>query len=47
VLVSAVLVRETVQYAEAEAGAEGDRRVTDADLQFGTILGRATYGDRR
>jgi len=53
VLVSAVLVRETVQYAEAEAkgGYHGDGgRDTgtdvDADLPFRAVLRRATYGDR-
>ncbi|MFW6448204.1 MAG: MFS transporter [Halobacteriota archaeon] len=42
VLLSVFLVRETVQYAHAEAG--DDRR--DADLPFRDVLKRATYGDR-
>ena len=41
-VVSVVLVEETVQYARAE-GDDGD---ADADLPFWTVLRRATYGDR-
>jgi MFS family permease len=41
-LASAFLVRETVQYARAEA----DDDHHDANLPFGAVLRRATYGDR-
>ncbi len=41
-LLSVFLVRETVQYARAEGDDESD----DADLPFGTVLRRATWGDR-
>ncbi|WP_336326352.1 MFS transporter [Halovenus sp. HT40] len=42
VLISVFLIRETVQYAQAE-GDDGDH---DANLAFGEVLKRATYGDR-
>jgi MFS family permease len=41
-LVSIFLVEETVQYARAE----GDDDDHDANLPFGEVLKRATYGDR-
>lgn len=41
-LISVFLIRETVQYALAE----GDDDHHDADLPFGEVLKRATYGDR-
>ncbi|WP_435348341.1 MFS transporter [Haloarchaeobius sp. HRN-SO-5] len=41
-LASIFLVRETVQYARAE----GDDDHHDANLPFGEVLRRATYGDR-
>ncbi|QLG50319.1 MFS transporter [Natrinema halophilum] len=41
-LVSIFLIRETVQYAQAEA----DDDHHDADLPFNEVLKRATYGDR-
>ncbi|MFA1610555.1 MFS transporter [Halobellus rubicundus] len=41
-LVSVVLIRETVQYARAE----GDDDHHDANLPFLAVLKRATYGDR-
>jgi MFS family permease len=41
-LLSALLVKETLQYAEME----GDADDTDADLPFWQVLRRATYGDR-
>jgi MFS family permease len=41
-LASVFLVRETVQYARAE----GDDDHHDANLPFGEVLKRATYGDR-
>jgi MFS family permease len=41
-LASLFLVRETLQYAEAEGSAED----ADADLPFVAVLKRATYGDR-
>jgi MFS family permease len=41
-LLSALLVRETLQYAMSE----GDADDTDADLPFWEVLRRATYGDR-
>jgi len=41
-LLSALLVRETLQYAKSE----GDAEDTDADLPFWEVLRRATYGDR-
>jgi MFS family permease len=43
-VLSVFLVRETLQYARAEADADGDHR--DADLPFLAVLKRATYGDR-
>ncbi len=42
VVISVVLVRETVQFARAE----GDGDDADADLPFAAVLRRATYGDR-
>ncbi|WP_435320339.1 MFS transporter [Haloarchaeobius sp. TZWSO28] len=41
-LISVFLIRETVQYAKAE----GDDDHHDANLSFGAVLKRATYGDR-
>jgi len=41
-LLSALLVKETLQYAEMEGEADD----TDADLPFWQVLRRATYGDR-
>jgi len=41
-LVSVFLIRETVQYAQAE----GDDDDHDANLPFDEVLKRATYGDR-
>jgi len=41
-LLSVLLVRETLQYAERE----GDTDDTDADLPFWQVFRRATYGDR-
>lgn len=41
-LIAAVLIKETVQYAQAEA----DDDAVDADLPFNDVLKRATYGDR-
>jgi MFS family permease len=41
-LISLFLIKETVQYAQAEA----DDDDLDADLPFNEILKRATYGDR-
>ena len=41
-LVSIFLIRETVQYAQAE----GDEDHHDANLPFEEVLKRATYGDR-
>ena len=41
-LVSIFLIKETVQYAQAE----GDDDDVDADLPFNEVLKRATYGDR-
>nr|WP_231736931.1 MFS transporter [Halobacterium sp. CBA1126] len=41
-LVSIFLIKETVQYAQAE----GDDDHHDADLPFEEVLKRATYGDR-
>lgn len=41
-LISVVLIKETVQYAQAE----GDEDHYDADLPFRDVLKRATYGDR-
>jgi len=41
-LVSIFLIRETVQYAQAE----GDDDHHDANLPFGDVLKRATYGDK-
>ena len=41
-LISIFLIKETVQYAQAE----GDDDHHDANLPFGEVLKRATYGDR-
>jgi len=41
-LISVFLIRETLQFARAE----GDDDHHDADLPFGEVLKRATYGDR-
>ena len=41
-LISLFLIKETVQYAQAEA----DDDDLDADLPFNEVLKRATYGDR-
>ena len=41
-LISIFLIKETVQYAQAE----GDDDHRDANLPFGEVLKRATYGDR-
>jgi len=41
-LISIFLIKETLQYAEAE----GDAEDPDADLPFRDVLKRATYGDR-
>jgi MFS family permease len=41
-LISIFLIRETVQYAQAE----GDADDRDANLPFGEVVKRATYGDR-
>jgi len=41
-LVSIFLIKETVQYAQAE----GDDDHRDANLPFGEVVKRATYGDR-
>ena len=41
-LISIFLIKETVQYAQAESG--GDHH--DADLPFNEVLKRATYGDK-
>ena len=41
-LISVFLIKETVQYAQAE----GDADDHDANLPFGAVVKRATYGDR-
>lgn len=41
-LISVVLIKETIQYAQAE----GDDDSYDANLPFRAVLKRATYGDR-
>ncbi|MFD1684618.1 MFS transporter [Halobellus litoreus] len=41
-LIAVFLIRETVQYAQAE----GDEEDRDANLPFDEVLKRATYGDR-
>jgi MFS family permease len=43
-LVAVLFVEETLPYAEAEADGEPDG--ADADLPFGEVLKRATWGDR-